>query len=86
MEISLSTDIDHISWQEMARLFELAPLGKKREPEKVEIAFRNSLLRVFSFHGTTLVGAGRRFLMACGVPQFMTWQSCQSTRVKESEA
>jgi ribosomal protein S18 acetylase RimI-like enzyme len=59
MEISLSTDIDHISWQELARLFELAPLGKKREPEKVEIAFRNSLLRVFAFHGTTLVGAGR---------------------------
>jgi ribosomal protein S18 acetylase RimI-like enzyme len=59
VEISLSTDIDHISWQDLARLFELAPLGKKRDPEKLETAFRNSLLRVFAFHGSKLVGAGR---------------------------
>jgi ribosomal protein S18 acetylase RimI-like enzyme len=59
MEISLATDIDRISWEELARLFELAPLGKKRDPEKLEIAFRNSLLKVFAFHGMKLVGAGR---------------------------
>ena len=59
MEISLSTDIDRISWEELARLFELAPLGKKRDPEKLEMAFRNSLLKVFAFHGMKLVGAGR---------------------------
>ena len=34
-------------------------MGKKRDPDKVELAFRNSLLRVFAFHGATLVGAGR---------------------------
>lgn len=59
MEISLSTDIDRISWEELARLFELAPLGKKRDPKMLEKAFRNSLLKVFAFHGTKLVGAGR---------------------------
>ncbi len=59
MEISLSTDIDGISWEELARLFELAPLGKKRDPEKLETAFRNSLLKVFAYHGAKLVGAGR---------------------------
>lgn len=59
MDIRLSTEIDGISWEELARLFELAPLGKKRDPEKLEIAFRNSSLRVFAFHGETLVGAGR---------------------------
>jgi len=59
MNIQLSTDIDNISWIELARVFELAPLGKKREPEKLERAFRNSLLRVFAFDGSTLVGAGR---------------------------
>ena len=59
MEISLSTDIDRISWEELARLFELAPLGKNRDPEKLEMAFRNSLLKVFAFHGEKLVGAGR---------------------------
>ena len=59
MEINLSTDIEHISWQELARLFELAPLGKRRDPEMLETAFRNSSLRVFAFQGSQLVGAGR---------------------------
>lgn len=59
MEIRLSTNIDSISWEELACVFELAPLGKKRDPGKLETAFRNSPLRVFAFHGTKLVGAGR---------------------------
>ncbi|WP_372522850.1 GNAT family N-acetyltransferase [Sulfuricaulis sp.] len=59
MEINLSTDINNISWEDLARVFELAPLGKRRDPEKLEMAFRNSLLKVFAFHGTKLVGAGR---------------------------
>jgi ribosomal protein S18 acetylase RimI-like enzyme len=59
MNIHLSTDSANISWVELARLYELAPLGKKRDPEKLEIAFRNSLLKVFAFHDTKLVGAGR---------------------------
>ena len=59
MEISISTDIDRISWEELARLFELAPLGKNRDPGKLEMAFRNSLLKVFAFDGKKLVGAGR---------------------------
>jgi len=65
MEISLSTDIDRISREELARLFELAPLGKKRDPKKLEMAFRNSLLKVFAFDGKKLVGAGR--VLSCGV-------------------
>ena len=59
MKIHLSTDIDQISWEELAHLFELAPLGKKREPQKLEAAFRNSLLSIFAFDGSKLVGAGR---------------------------
>jgi ribosomal protein S18 acetylase RimI-like enzyme len=59
MNIHLSTGSANISWVELARLYELAPLGKKRDPEKLEIAFRNSLLKVFAFHDTKLVGAGR---------------------------
>lgn len=59
MEIILSTNIDGISWEELARVFELAPLGNKRDPGKLEVAFRNSLLSVFAFHGAELVGAGR---------------------------
>lgn len=59
MEFSLSTDIESISWKELACLFELAPLGKRREPEILEVAFRNSQLSVFAFHGAKLVGTGR---------------------------
>lgn len=59
MEITLSTNIDRISWLELAVVFERAPLGKKRDPELLETAFRNSLLRVFAFDGSVLVGAGR---------------------------
>ena len=59
MKIHFSTDSANISWVELARLFEQAELGKKRDPGKIEIAFRNSLLKVFAFHDTELVGAGR---------------------------
>lgn len=59
MDIRLSTDANEISWEELARVYELAPLGTKRAPEKLELAFRNSLLKVFAFDGDRLVGAGR---------------------------
>ena len=59
MEIVLSTNMHSISWQELARVFERSPLGKKRDPEKLEVAFRNSQLKVFAFYGSELIGAGR---------------------------
>lgn len=59
MDIRLSTDTNEISWEELARLYGRALLGKKRAPEKIELAFRNSLLKVFLFDGGRLVGAGR---------------------------
>jgi aralkylamine N-acetyltransferase len=59
MNIHLSTDIANVSWVELTRLFELAPSGKKRDPDRLEIAFRNSLLKVFAYHDRRLVGAGR---------------------------
>lgn len=71
-----------MSW--LVSLIELAPLGKKREPEKLETAFHNSLLRVFAYHGETLVGAGRA--LSDGVRLFMMWQSCRSIRARELEA
>lgn len=59
MAIELTTDIDAISWHELAELLVRAPLGARRAPELLERAFRNSGLSVFAFDGTTLVGAGR---------------------------
>jgi ribosomal protein S18 acetylase RimI-like enzyme len=58
MDIRLSSDIDNVSWQELARVVELAPLGK-RDPGKLETAFRNSSIRCFAFDQERLVGAGR---------------------------
>ncbi len=59
MEIQLSADPKGVSWVELARVFELAPLGKKRDPEKVELAFRNSQLKVFAYDQNKVIGAGR---------------------------
>lgn len=58
MDIRLSDDIAAISWPELARVIELAPLGK-RDLGKLEIAFRNSEVRCFVYDGQKLVGAGR---------------------------
>ena len=58
MDIQLSGDIGKVSWDELARVVELAPLGKK-DPKKLELAFRNSLVRCFAYDGAQLIGAGR---------------------------
>jgi len=59
MDIHLSADTKGVSWAELARVFELAPFGKKRDPEKIELAFRNSQLKLFAFKQNRLIGAGR---------------------------
>ncbi|TAN44226.1 MAG: N-acetyltransferase [Nitrospirae bacterium] len=58
MDIKLSDDIENISWTELARVIELAPLGK-RDIGKLETAFRNSEMRCFAYHDGKLIGAGR---------------------------
>lgn len=58
MDIELSADVENISWEELARVIELAPLGK-RDIGKLETAFRNSEMRCFAYHGGKLIGAGR---------------------------
>lgn len=59
MDVHLSTDTSRIDWTELSRLYELAPLGKKRVPEQLALAFTNSLLKVFAFDGDRIIGAGR---------------------------
>lgn len=58
MDLQFSADIEQVSWEELARVVELAPLGK-RDPKKLELAFRNSLVRCFVYHDGRLIGAGR---------------------------
>ena len=58
MDFRLSDDVDRISWEELARVIELAPLGQ-RDIKKLETAFRNSQMRCFAYHDGKLIGAGR---------------------------
>jgi GNAT superfamily N-acetyltransferase len=58
MNIKLSDNVENICWEELARVIELAPLGK-RDIGKLEKAFRNSEMRCFAYHDEKLIGAGR---------------------------
>ena len=58
MTIILSSDITAVDWNQLAQVFELAPLGK-RNPETLHITFQNSGVRCFVFDDSILIGAGR---------------------------
>ncbi|HUW20668.1 MAG TPA: GNAT family N-acetyltransferase [Sedimentisphaerales bacterium] len=58
MEVQLSEDLGAVNWEELANVFELAPLGH-REPEQLKAAFENSDLRCFVYYRGKLIGAGR---------------------------
>ena len=58
MNYELSDDIERISWEKLAWIFELAPLGA-RNPQRLETAFRNSRHFCFAWCNGELVGAGR---------------------------
>lgn len=58
MNVVLSENIECIDWAELVRIFEGAPLGR-REPVKLEKAFRNSLYKCFVHSEEVLIGAGR---------------------------
>lgn len=58
MELTWSYDVDHIRWDELSHLYEIAPLGTKTEAYLKEV-MRNSRYKCFVFSGTRLVGAGR---------------------------
>lgn len=58
MDIQFSSDMEDVSWETLARVMELAPLGRK-DPKKLALAFQNSLVRCFAYHEGRLIGAGR---------------------------
>lgn len=49
---------EDIDWIELSHLYEIAPLGDK-SPEKLEIAFTNSMYKCFALENAKLVGVGR---------------------------
>lgn len=58
MKIKMCEDISKVDFEELARVIELAPLGK-REPEKLKVAFENSLYKIFLYDEDKLIGACR---------------------------
>ena len=49
---------DNVDWHELAELYRVAPLAHK-EPERLRIAFANSMFKRFAFDDGKLVAAGR---------------------------
>lgn len=49
---------DNIDWDELSRLYEIAPLGHK-DPKDLKTAFTNSRYVCFLYDSEQLVGAGR---------------------------
>jgi aralkylamine N-acetyltransferase len=56
--ISYTSDLSGIDWNEAARIFEKAPLGKRR-PEQLEKAFKASFVCLAAFAGDKLIGLAR---------------------------
>jgi ribosomal protein S18 acetylase RimI-like enzyme len=53
-----SNSIDGLDWNELAALYDAAPLGNKN-PSGLKTAFTNSMFRCFVYEGEKLVGVGR---------------------------
>lgn len=53
-----SSDLATMDWDELSRLYLVAPLGNKR-PADLEAVFGRSMFRLFVRDGGRLVGAGR---------------------------
>lgn len=57
-EYSWDSRLDELDFDELSRLYRIAPLGNK-PPEELAVVFGNSMFRCFVRDGATLVGAGR---------------------------
>ena len=50
--------LDTLDWDELSRLYEIAPLGHKK-PADLKVVFSNSLFKCLVYDNGRLVGAGR---------------------------
>ena len=58
MSLSFTDDLAAIDWEELSRLYRIAPLGDKSAAD-LKLVFTNSMFRAFAYDAGTLVGAGR---------------------------
>lgn len=64
MNFSWSESIETVNWQELADLYERAPLTKKH-PDQLQLAFTNSMFRWIVRDGDVIIGAGRALADGC---------------------
>lgn len=58
MTIQWTDSTEGLDWEELSRLYEAAPLGKK-EPAGLKISFGNSMFKCFAYDDGNLVAVGR---------------------------
>ena len=49
---------DHVNWEELSRLYLIAPLGQKH-PADLQVSFANSMFKCFVYDSGRLIAAGR---------------------------
>jgi ribosomal protein S18 acetylase RimI-like enzyme len=50
--------LEALDWNELSRLYEIAPLGNKK-PADLQVVFSNSMFKCLVYEDSRLVGAGR---------------------------
>ena len=58
MNLTWSTELSQIDWQELCDLYKAAPLGSK-DIAKLEITFTNSMFHIFLYDDDRIIGVGR---------------------------
>ena len=58
MDINWSSEQENINWDDLCRVYEIAPLGKS-DPKDLKTVFSNSMFKCFVFDGNRIIGSGR---------------------------
>ncbi|HEX7863318.1 MAG TPA: GNAT family N-acetyltransferase [Variovorax sp.] len=58
MALDWRHSIETLDWDELSRLYAIAPLGDKK-PDALRVVFSNSMFKCLVYEGGRLVGAGR---------------------------
>ena len=58
MALEWKYSLENLDWEELSRLYLVAPLGNK-DPSDLQIAFSNSMFKCFVYESWRLIAVGR---------------------------
>lgn len=58
MELEWISSVENVDWEELSRLYLIAPLGDK-DPNDLKVAFSNSMFKCFGYDSGRLIAVGR---------------------------